>query len=98
MKRTLFSLALAAVITALAGPVSAACYADFKAKRDDPLNLLYSVIELPDAACGSKDAAWDEIEKRIRRDGWVLLDVLGIFDRAGAEQRKDRAGDTYLKY
>jgi len=43
MKRTLY---LSVTLMALAGNAQAACYADYKAKRDDPLRLHYGVAEI----------------------------------------------------
>ena len=95
MTRILISLALMAT---LAVPAQAGCYADYKAKRDNPLKLHYGVVELPDTACGSTQAAADQIAGRIARDGWTLLNVLGVFDESGLNQRKDSAGAYYLRY
>ncbi len=95
MKHALLSLGLMA---ALALPAEAGCYADYKAKRDNPLKLHYGVIELPDTACGSKQAAARQIAGRIGRDGWTLLNVLGIFDANGLNQRKDSAGAYFLRF
>ncbi|WP_179381094.1 hypothetical protein [Jannaschia marina] len=80
----------------LATPASAACYADYKAKQDDPLQLHYGVIELPDAACDPQSAA-DQLRARLG-DGWQLLQVMSVFDDAGLEQRKASAGQFFLRY
>jgi hypothetical protein len=100
MKRKLFSLALGAVFALAAMPAAAECYADYKAKRDNPLRLHYGVIELPDAACGSLEAAAPVIAERIGGDGWTLLDVVSIFGAADLDddKRKESAGDYYLRY
>ena len=96
MKHILFSLALSALVAA---PASAECFADYKAKQDNPLQLHYGVIALPDAACASKEAAAPEIAGRIGRDGWTLLDVVSIFGASGLdEKRKESAGAYYLRY
>jgi len=93
------SIALAALTLTLAATAAdASCYADYKAKQDNPLKLSYGVIKLPDSACGSKGAAAAEIAPRIARDGWKLLSVIGIFDEDGAKERKKSAGAYYLKY
>lgn len=94
------SLLLAAALAAamLAGPASARCYADYKAKQDNPLKLHYGVIELPDPACGSRGAAAQEIDRRIGRDGWQLLNVMSIFGADGLAERKASAGPFYLRY
>ncbi len=83
---------------AVPGMAGAACYADYKAKQDDPLRLHYGVIELPDAACGDRQRARQEIQRRIARDGWQLLSVEGTFGADGLDQRRGSAGDFFLRY
>ena len=95
MTRTLLTLGL---LAAMAAPAQAGCYADYKAKQDNPLKLHYGVIELPDTACASRQAAGAQIQGRIGRDGWTLLNVLGIFDASGLNQRKPSAGAYFLRY
>lgn len=92
---------IAAAVVALGLGVQAghaACYADYKAKQDNPLRLHYGVIELPDRACGSKSDAKATISKKIGRDGWKVLKVIGIFDQSGLQERKKSAGAYFLKY
>ena len=91
-------LATLLALSMLAAPASAACYADFKAKRDNPLRLQYGVIQLSDAACDNKRAAQAEVSARIGRDGWQLLNVMSVFGPEGLDQRKQRAGDYFLRY
>ncbi|SEW44868.1 hypothetical protein SAMN04488515_3254 [Cognatiyoonia koreensis] len=74
----------------------AACYADYKAKQDDPLRLHYGVAEV-DGDC-SVQSAEQQLEGRLASDGWQLLNVLGVFDDAGLEERKESAGEYYLRY
>ncbi len=94
--RIILAASLVSVLAASAA--SAACYADYKAKRDNPLRLHYGVIELPDAACASQKAARPEIARRIAGDGWKLLNVLSIFGPEGLENRKESAGEFFLRY
>jgi len=96
MKRRILLSALA-LMMATAAPAGAACYADYKAKRDAPLQLQYGVIELPAQAC-SPDAAGPEISRRIAADGWQLLAVVSVFDDSGLDQRRDAAGQYFLRY
>jgi hypothetical protein len=91
-------IATLALMLLTAAPVQAACYADYKAKQDNPLRLHYGVIELPDSACGSTSAAAGEISRRIARDGWTLLNVMGIFGQDGLAGRRASAGPYYLRY
>lgn len=92
------SLSLAAAFLAgLAQAASAGCYADYKAKRDNPLKLHYGVIELPQSQC-SKPAARDAISARIAASGWQLLTVVSIFDETGLAERKASAGSFFLRF
>lgn len=96
-KRILIPLSLTvAMMSAL--PAAADCYADYKAKQDNPLRLHYGVIELPDSACANRKAAAKEIDKRISRGGWQLLNVMSLFDADGLSERKVSAGKFYLRY
>lgn len=98
MKKLTRTVALAAMLGTTAFAADAACYADYKAKRDNPLKLHYGVVELPDAACGSLTAAAANIAPRLAANGWVLLNVLSIFNADGLAQRKESAGEYYLRY
>lgn len=92
------SLSLAAVFLAgFAQAATAGCYADYKAKKDDPLKLHYGVVELPDNRC-TAGAAQRIIAKRVARDGWQLLTVLSVFDENGLAERKASAGKFFLRY
>ncbi|WP_394178880.1 hypothetical protein [Yoonia maritima] len=79
-----------------AGTAQAACYADYKAKQDDPLRLHYGVTEVRDDC--SIQSAEDQLRPALQRDGWQLLNVLGVFDDAGLEERRESAGDYFLRY
>ncbi len=94
MKRLTF---VAAVMLAFAGPVAAECYADYKAKRDEPLKLHYGVAQVSDANC-SPGAAEGELAPRLAADGWTLLNVLSTFGPEGLEERKASAGEFFLRY
>jgi len=100
MKRIPMKFGLVALVAMLALPASAECYADYKASRDNPLKLHFGVIELPDRACESLEAAAPVIARRIAVDGWTLLSVDRIFPAKGLdnEQRRTRAGDFFLRY
>lgn len=83
---------------AAAGPAAADCYADYKAKQENPLRLHYGVIRLPDSACGDRAAARAEIDRRIGRGGWQILNVMSIFGEDGLQERKASAGAYFLRY
>lgn len=92
MKYALLALALLAAV-----PAQAECYADYKAKQDNPLRLHYGVAAVPDNAC-SKPAAAAVLGPRLARAGWTLLNVVSVFGPDGLEQRKASAGEFFLRY
>jgi len=93
MKNTLITLA-ALVFTASAA--QAGCFADYKAKQDDPLQLQYGVAELY-GAC-TVEGAYAELAPRLAANGWQLLEVQGVFDDSGLDGRRASAGQYFLRY
>ena len=79
-----------------AGAAQAACYADYKAKRDNPLRLHYGVAEIT-GDCSKSNAA-QVLGPRLLGDNWALLTVVGVFDADGLDSRKDSAGEYFLRY
>lgn len=100
MRKHITMFGLAALLSLAALPAAADCYADYKAKRDDPLKLHYGVIALPDSACATRKATEAEIAARIAVDGWTLLSVVSVFDETGLadKERRSNAGAFYLRY
>lgn len=96
MKNATLSL-LAVMIVGLAAPASAAdCYADYKAKQDNPLRLHYGVAQV-NGAC-DKGSARAELTERLGANGWTLLNVVSVFGEEGLAQRRDSAGPNYLRF
>ena len=98
MFRVSLPLVLALPVVLFAAAAEAACYADYKAKRDDPLRLHYGVIELPDAACADRARARAEVARRLQRADWQLLSVEGTFGAGGLDQRRQSAGEYFLRF
>lgn len=90
------AISLALLLTVLAAPATAACYADYKAKQDAPLRLHYGVIELPANQCTAGGAA-AALQARLG-NGWKLLEVVSVFGDEGLEQRRASAGAYFLRY
>lgn len=88
---------LITLLSLAATSAQAGCYADYKAKQDDPLKLHYGVAQLSDAAC-SKAGAAAELKPRLAREGWTLLNILSIFGEEGLAERKASAGQYFLRY
>ena len=96
MKQMLYSLGLAALMATGSAAQAADCYADYKAKQDNPLRLHYGVAEVR-GPC-NKAAARAELSQRLARKGWTLLNVVSVFGPEGLEQRKDSAGPNFLRF
>lgn len=95
MKHTVILSAL--LMALVASPASAACYADYKAKRDNPLRLHYGVMQVSDDAC-TKPKAAAEIAPRLVAQNWTLLTVLSVFGDDELQSRRDSAGEFFLRY
>lgn len=93
MKHIVLSLALTLALT---GGAAAQCFADYKAKQDSPLRLHYGVAQLS-GQC-SAGAAKSELKGRLDARGWTLLQVMSVFGPEGLDQRKDSAGQYYLRF
>ena len=92
------TIAMGAAFTLMsATPPLAECYADYRAKKDEPLRLHYGVIRVPDELC-SADGAAQYIAERISSEGWTLLVVDSVFGSEGLQQRSEDAGQYYLRY
>ena len=85
-------LTLAALI-ALSLPAHAACYVDYKAKKDDPLRLHYGVAEV---SCGGD--AYGELADRLAENGWTLLAIVSSFDETGLAEREASAANYFLRF
>ncbi len=91
-------LLLAAVALSAALPAQAQCYADYRAKQDDPLRLHYGVAELPNDACTNPQRAAQLLNQRLAQGGWIFLDLLSTFGPEGLDQRRERAGQFFLRF
>lgn len=60
----------------LATPASAACLAEYKAKRDDPLRLFYGTIEISGACTIAGATA--QLGPQLSAQGMTLLKVLSV--------------------
>jgi len=93
MKHIILSLTL---IFAMASAAQAQCYADYKAKQDNPLRLHYGVAEIS-GNCSTGNAA-QQLGARLAARGWTLLQIQSVFGPEGLDQRKASAGQFYLRF
>lgn len=92
------TLILSALLTfGLAAAAQAQCFADYKAKQDNPLRLQYGIVELPPSACGSVAAARPHVEQALSRSGWTLLTIESIFGPNDLPARSANAGAIHRR-
>jgi hypothetical protein len=90
------SLSILLVLLALPALAQEPCFADYKASREEPLQLQYGVAEVyGECTVPSAEA---ELEPRLATDGWQLLEVMATFDSTGLEERRESAGEYFLRY
>lgn len=96
IKHLMIPLAVALALAASGSAQAADCYADYKAKQDNPLRLHYGVLQL-NGAC-ARGPAQAEVAARLEKAGWTLLSVRSIFGPEGLNERKGDAGPYYLRF
>ena len=92
MKCIIFILAIF-----LTQPAQAACYADYKAKQDNPLQLHYGIMKLDSAECIAS-IVQEKVALRLLPHGWTLLNLLAVSRNRPTTQRKANAGENFLRY
>ncbi len=80
----------------MASAAHAACYADYKAKQDNPLRLHYGVAEVR-GECTSRNAQ-SQLADRLSSAGWELLNIVSVFDDGQLDDKKDSAGEYFLRF
>ena len=95
MKQILSSLVILTLLSVSSAASAADCYADYKAKQDNPLRLHYGVMQV--SAC-NKGQAKAEVAQRLQASGWTLLNVMSVFGPEGLDKRKANAGKFYLRF
>ena len=96
MKHLIFPFTMALTLSLAAPAIAADCYADYKAKQDNPLRLHYGVAQV-NGGC-DRGSAQAELGQRLRAQGWTLLNIVSVFGPDGLEQRKDSAGSNYPRF
>lgn len=92
------TLLIVPLLALSATAAQASCYADYKAKKEGPLQLHYGVIEVPQSVCDGQANAASAIAPRLAQQGWTLLNVLSVFDEQGLAGRKASAGRYFLSF
>ncbi len=75
MKQALLIGATALVLSAQAA--SAACVAEYKAKRDNPLRLDYGTVMVSGSNC-TASAVRSQVRAQLAAQGWTLLSILSV--------------------
>ena len=87
-----------ALLAVLAAPARATCYADYKAKQENPLKLHYGVVQVDISPCAMSDNVTSQVRQRLQSAGWQLLQVQSVFDDSGLGKRKRDAGQYFLRF
>lgn len=98
MKRTTSTLAALGIWLATASIAQAACYADYKARRDQPYGLHYGVIQVDVTPCAMSAEVENTVKRRVAAGGWTVLQVQSVFDDAGLAGKKNDAGEFFLRF
>ncbi|MFK7750978.1 MAG: hypothetical protein AB8B51_00370 [Sedimentitalea sp.] len=96
MKHITLPLAIWATLALCAPAHAADCFADYKAKQDNPLRLHYGVVQLQ-GPC-RRGPARAEVAARLAASGWTVLNVLSVFGPEGLAERRANAGSYYLRF
>ena len=75
MKKTLTLLAITMALSATSA--NAACIAEYKAKRDNPLRLDYGTVTVSGNDC-TASAVQAAVEAQLASRGWTLLSILSV--------------------
>ncbi len=75
MKTPLTILALVVALAATAA--DAACVAEYKAKRDNPLRLDYGTVTVAGSNC-TASAVRGAVAAQLASRGWILLSILSV--------------------
>jgi len=84
--------------SAFATSAQAQCFAEYKAKRDDPLRLHYGIMVLESSVCPAENDAAPLIQARLAETGWKLLNVIGVSKQTPDKTQKANAGEFYLRF
>lgn len=96
MRHLLIPLALIGAFALPVPALAAECFADYKAKQDNPLRLHYGIMQLQ-GAC-EPDSARAEVSARLAQGGWTLLNIMSVFGPEGLDERRANAGSFYLRF
>ncbi len=98
MIRFRFLLAALGLWLAAGSVAHAACYADYKARRDQPYGLHYGVIEVKVTPCAMSPEVENTVKQRVAAGGWTVLQVQSVFGDDGLAGRKQDAGEYFLRF
>ena len=76
MKQILLSLA---IMLALVLPAHAACTVEYKAKRDNPLELFFETTQI-NGACTKENAA-QKLKTQLAKQGLTLLKIVSVTEQ-----------------
>ena len=88
---------LITLVIFLTQSAQAACYADYKAKQENPLKLHYGIMKFDSVEC-TASIVQKKVALRLLPHGWTLLNLLTVSRKLPTTQRKENAGENFLRY
>lgn len=86
-----------ATFTALAAPAHAACYAEYRAQRQNPVQLAFGVAEIRGGYCDASTAA-TYLRNALGRSGWTLSNIVSTVNRNSAPGNSGYTNGHYLRF
>jgi len=74
----LLGAATGLILASLATGAQAACYVEFKAKKDNPLQLFHEVVQIQGPCTQANARA--QLQQRLAQQGITLLKVMSVRD------------------
>lgn len=86
-----------ATVAALAAPAHAACYAEYRAQRQSPVQLAFGVAEIRGGACNAQAAA-NYLRNTLGRSGWTLSNIVSTVNSNSAPGNSGYTNGHYLRF
>ena len=87
----------AAATVAMAMPASAACYAEYRAQQQSPVQLAFGVAEIRSGSCDAQSAA-AYLRSALARSGWTLSNIVSTVSTNSAPGNSGYTNGHYLRF
>ncbi|WP_127106179.1 hypothetical protein [Pararhodobacter zhoushanensis] len=81
----------------MALPASAACYAEYRAQQQNPVQLAFGVAEIRGGSCDAQSAA-TYLRSALARSGWTLSNIVSTVSSNSAPGNSGYTNGHYLRF